>query len=201
MRSGKEEAVRKVLLENYERYYRLAFSYVHQEADAMDIVQEGAYRAMLKADTLRDEAFAGTWVYRIMINEAKEYLRKSRRESGEIDENLMAAGEHYRDLDLHDAIGRLAEQEKTLIILRYFEDKQLSEIAEILEENLSTIKSRLYRTLKKLREELSALENKEGPDSVPGYLRIQEEAGGGSKGKALGGRLRYWDGREECENE
>ncbi len=110
---------------------------------------------MLKADTLRDEAFAGTWVYRIMINEAKEYLRKSRRESGEIDENLMAAGEHYRDLDLHDAIGRLAEQEKTLIILRYFEDKQLSEIAEILEENLSTIKSRLYRTLGKLREELS----------------------------------------------
>lgn len=155
MRSGKEEAVRKVLLENYERYYRLAFSYVHQEADAMDIVQEGAYRAMLKADTLRDEAFAGTWVYRIMINEAKEYLRKSRRESGEIDENLMAAGEDYRDLDLHDAIGRLAEQEKTLIILRYFEDKQLSEIAEILEENLSTIKSRLYRTLGKLREELS----------------------------------------------
>ena len=155
MRSGKEEAVRKVLLENYERYYRLAFSYVHQEADAMDIVQEGAYRAMLKADPLRDEAFAGTWVYRIMINEAKEYLRKSRRESGEIDENLMAAGEHYRDLDLHDAIGRLAEQEKTLIILRYFEDKQLSEIAEILEENLSTIKSRLYRTLGKLREELS----------------------------------------------
>ncbi len=155
MRSGKEEAVRKVLLENYERYYRLAFSYVHQEADAMDIVQEGAYRAMLKADTLRDEAFAGTWVYRIMINEAKEYLRKNRRESGEIDENLMAAGEHYRDLDLHDAIGRLPEQEKTLIILRYFEDKQLSEIAEILEENLSTIKSRLYRTLGKLREELS----------------------------------------------
>ena len=155
MRSGKEEAVRKVLLENYERYYRLAFSYVHQEADAMDIVQEGAYRAMLKADTLRDEAFAGTWVYRIMINEAKEYLRKNRRESGEIDENLMAAGEYYRDLDLHDAIGRLPEQEKTLIILRYFEDKQLSEIAEILEENLSTIKSRLYRTLGKLREELS----------------------------------------------
>ncbi len=155
MRSGKEEAVRKVLLENYERYYRLAFSYVHQEADAMDIVQEGAYRAMLKADTLRDEAFAGTWVYRIMINEAKEYLRKNRRESGEIDENLMAAGEDYRDLDLHDAIGRLAEQEKTLIILRYFEDKQLTEIAEILEENLSTIKSRLYRTLGKLREELS----------------------------------------------
>lgn len=155
MRSGKEEAVKKVLLEDYEKYYRLAFSYVHQEVDAMDIVQEGAYRAMLRADTLRDEEFAGTWVYRIMINEAKEYLRKSRRESGEIEENKMAAGEHYRDLDLHEAIGRLPEQEKALIILRYFEDRQLAEIAEILQENLSTVKSRLYRTLAKLKEELS----------------------------------------------
>ena len=113
----------------------------------------------------------------------------------------FSAQEYYRDMDLEKALDKLQESEKALIILRYYEDKQLGEIAEIFQENLNTIKSRLYRTLKKLREELSALENKEGPDSVPGYLRIQEEAGGGSKGKALGGRLRYWDGREECENE
>ena len=73
--SKKGELIRNILLENYESYYRLAFSYVHQEADAMDIVQEGAYKAMLKADTLKNEKFAGTWVYRIIINEAKEYLR------------------------------------------------------------------------------------------------------------------------------
>ena len=40
MRNRKEALVRSILLENYESYYRLAFSYVHQEADAMDIVQE-----------------------------------------------------------------------------------------------------------------------------------------------------------------
>lgn len=154
MRSGKEELVRRVLLENYESYYRLAFSYVHQEADAMDIVQEGAYRAMLKADTLREESFAGTWVYRIMINEAKEYLRKNSREYAVPDENLPAA-ETYRDPDLKEALHGLPEAERTLIILRYFEDKQLSEIAEILQENVNTVKSRLYRTLSKLREQLS----------------------------------------------
>lgn len=154
MRGGKEELVRRILLENYESYYRLAFSYVHQEADAMDIVQEGAYKAMLKADTLREENFAGTWVYRIMINEAKEYLRKNRREYAEPDENL-AAEEEYRDPDLQEALNGLPEAERTLIILRYFEDKQLAEIAEILQENVSTVKSRLYRTLAKLRERLS----------------------------------------------
>ena len=199
--SKKGELIRNILLENYESYYRLAFSYVHQEADAMDIVQEGAYKAMLKADTLKNEEFAGTWVYRIIINEAKEYLRKNKRDYVELDENLASVQEYYRDMDLEKALDKLQESEKALIILRYYEDKQLGEIAEIFQENLNTIKSRLYRTLKKLREELSTLENNGGSDSAPGHLRIQKEAGGGSKGNALGGRLRYWDGREECENE
>ena len=76
MRNRKEALVRSILLENYESYYRLAFSYVHQEADAMDIVQEGACKAMAKARSLREERFAGTWIYRIMINTAKDYLKR-----------------------------------------------------------------------------------------------------------------------------
>ncbi len=152
--SKKGELVRRVLLENYESYYRLAFSYAHQEADAMDIVQEGAYKAMLKADTLREDSFAGTWVYRIMINEAKEYLRKKRMDRMETEEGFAAPEEHYRDMDLEKALDKLSKTEKAIIILRYYEDKQLSEIADILQENLSTVKSRLYRALRKLRETL-----------------------------------------------
>lgn len=154
MENSKGEVVRKILLNHYENYYRLAFSYVRNQADAMDIVQEGAYKAMLRADTLREEHFAETWVYRIMINEAKSYLRKNRREYGEVDENL-AAEEEYADMDLREAVDKLPEPEKTLIFLRFYEDKPLAEIAEILQENLSTVKSRLYRTLGKLREALS----------------------------------------------
>ena len=135
--SKKGELIRNILLENYESYYRLAFSYVHQEADAMDIVQEGAYKAMLKADTLKNEKFAGTWVYRIIINEAKEYLRKNKRDYVELDENLASVQEYYRDMDLEKALDKLQESEKALIILRYYEDKQLGEIAEIFQENLN----------------------------------------------------------------
>lgn len=92
--SKKGELIRNILLENYESYYRLAFSYVHQEADAMDIVQEGAYKAMLKADTLKNEKFAGTWVYRIIINEAKEYLRKTKETMW----NWMRIWHRYRNI-------------------------------------------------------------------------------------------------------
>ncbi len=155
MRNGKEALVRSILLENYESYYRLAFSYVHQEADAMDIVQEGACKAMAKARSLREERFAGTWIYRIMINTAKDYLKKYEKERGTLREDMAVSPGTETDLELQEALDRLPMQEKTLIILRFYEDKPLSEIAEILQENLSTVKSRLYRTLEKLRRELS----------------------------------------------
>lgn len=154
MRSRKEALVRSILLENYQSYYRLAFSYVHQEADAMDIVQEGAYKAMRKAGSLQEERFAGTWVYRIMINTAKDYVKKYRQDYEVLNENMMDTKAYDPDMDLREAVDKLPLQEKTLIILRFYEDKPLAEIAEILQENLSTVKSRLYRTLEKLRKEL-----------------------------------------------
>lgn len=156
MRNRKEALVRSILLENYESYYRLAFSYVHQEADAMDIVQEGACKAMAKARSLREERFAGTWIYRIMINTAKDYLKRYEKEREILREDMIASPEQGEvDPELQEALDRLYVQEKTLIILRFYEDKPLSEIAEILQENLSTVKSRLYRTLDKLRRELT----------------------------------------------
>lgn len=154
MHSSREETVRTVLLENYQSYYRLAFSYVHRETDAMDIVQEGAYRAMLKANTLREERLAGTWIYRIMINAAKEHLRKYGKSYEELDENYVWE-EDRSDLELRAIVDNLPMHEKTLIILRFYEDKPLEEIAEIMQLNINTVKSRLYRTLEKLRRELS----------------------------------------------
>lgn len=154
MRSRKEALVRSILLENYQSYYRLAFSYVHQEADAMDIVQEGAYKAMRKAGSLQEERFAGTWVYRIMINTAKDYVKKYRQDYEVLNENMIDTKAYDQDMDLREAVDKLPLQEKTLIILRFYEDKPLAEISEILQENLSTVKSRLYRTLEKLRKEL-----------------------------------------------
>ena len=55
---------------------------------------------------------------------------------------------------LQEALDQLDARDKSVIILRYFEEYQLNEIADILEENISTVKSRLYRSLKKLRLQL-----------------------------------------------
>ena len=57
-------------------------------------------------------------------------------------------------MDLQRAIDALPERDKAIIVLKYFEDMKLEEIAQILDENISTIKSRLYRCMKKLRSGL-----------------------------------------------
>ena len=130
----KEQAVERALTEGYEKYYRLAYSYVHNEADALDIVQEAAYKAILKSDSLKEPQYVETWVYRIVVNEACSFLR-SRKESTDVDEIQAASEDTYENIDLKRAI----------------ENLQLEEIAKILDENLSTVKSRLYRVMKKLR--------------------------------------------------
>lgn len=154
MRNHKQEQdalIEQNLIENYSRYYRSAYHYVRNESDAMDIVQEAAYKAILKSNTLKSPEFAGTWISRIVINEAYTLLRRKQKEMASTNEPERAWEDQYQDLDLQQAISQLREEEQTIIYLRYFEDCQLDEIAQITQENLSTVKSRLYRAMNKLK--------------------------------------------------
>lgn len=154
-KNTKEQKIEELLLENYNRYYRLAYSYVHNEADAADIVQNGAYKAILNSDTLQKEEYASTWIYRIMLNEIFRFLKKEMPVS--IEEAFVEQAEEdtYEDVDLRRALDSLSKEDKTVIELKYFEDMKLTDIAEVLGENVNTVKSRLYRGLKKLRLELT----------------------------------------------
>lgn len=152
----KEKKIEEVLLENYDRYYRLAYSYVHNDADAGDIVQNGAYRAIKNSRALRADEYAATWVYRIMLNEIFRFCKKESGKIISLEEIPVEEGKEdvYEDFDLKQALDSLSQEDKAVVELRYFEDKKLEEIAEILNENVSTVKSRLYRSMKKLRMKL-----------------------------------------------
>lgn len=162
--SGKKkenrDLVEQIILSDYQQYYRLAYSYVHNAEDAGDIVQNGAYRALRRSDSLNQPEYARSWVYRIMLNECFRYLKQPKffsyeavREENGIEPETVE--DSYENLDLRRAIDILPEKDKAVVILRYFEDKKLDEIAEILDENVNTVKSRLYRSMKKLRMSLS----------------------------------------------
>lgn len=154
---SRERVVEQLLLEQYDRYYRLALSYVHKEEDAADIVQNGAYKAILNSSRLKNPEYASTWVYRIMLNEIFSFYREKRvasLEEMETERETLSVEDTYENFDLKQALDALSKEDKAVVELRYFEDMKLEEISEILEENVSTVKSRLYRSLKKLKVKL-----------------------------------------------
>lgn len=151
---NKDAVISKLLTTEYAMFYRIAFSYVHNEADAMDIVQESAYKAIYHAGKLKSPEYAKTWICRIVINEAVSFLRKQKKNQTEPIDRELPGKEEEDMTDLREAVNKLPPEEKMVIILRYFEDMKLEEIAEVCKESVNTVKSRLYRTLKKLKLDL-----------------------------------------------
>lgn len=148
--------------ENQARFYRLAFSYVKNSDDALDVVQEAVLKAYEKRHTLRREETMRTWFYRILINASIDALRHKQRVlyTDAVPEE-SSSGPEAGVLDamaLSGALERLSPELKSVVLLRFFEDMKLSEIAQVLGIPLSTVKNRLYRALSLLRTNLTAEE-------------------------------------------
>ncbi|QGU94006.1 sigma-70 family RNA polymerase sigma factor [Clostridium bovifaecis] len=157
MRS-KSKCLEKYIMQNKESHYRVAYSYVKNKEDALDIVQDSIYKAFKSISVLENTDNINSWFYRILINTAIDYIRKNSKislvEDFILDSNDDSKEDNYEDIDLQKALDNLPEINKTVITLRYFEDLRLEDIADILGENLSTVKTRLYTGLRKLRIEM-----------------------------------------------
>ena len=129
----KEQKVERILLENYNRYYRLAYSYVNNDADAGDIVQNGAYKAIKNSASLKKEEYASTWLYRIMLNEIYRFLREKPMVSLEETEE-RGREDSYENIDLKRALDAMPQADRTVIVLKYFEELTLAQIAEVTDE-------------------------------------------------------------------
>ncbi|WEY91195.1 RNA polymerase sigma factor SigV [Bacillus subtilis] len=140
-------------------FYRLAFSYVKNQDDALDIVQESIKKALSSVETVRNPETIKSWFYKILVRTAIDFFRKQKKIRVMDDETIefLSKGkeDHYKDTDLHDALDELPYRYKTIIILRFFEDLKLKETAEITGENTNTVKTRLYRALKLMRIQLT----------------------------------------------
>ncbi|MDF2530761.1 MAG: polymerase subunit sigma-70 [Clostridia bacterium] len=146
------------ILQNKESHYRLAYSYVKNKEDALDIVQESFLKALSSVDSLENADYLKTWFYRILVNTSMDVLRKKGKLSYVVDITLDLNSEvkedMYENFDLQEAMDNLPDSYRLIISLRYFEDLKLEDIADILGENLNTVKTRLYAGLKKLRIQL-----------------------------------------------
>jgi len=151
---SKLDVLKKYIMKDQNKFYRVAYSYTKNSDDAADVVQEAICKAIAKANTLRNEDYVKTWFYRILINEGLNYIRKNKRyiQKEEILENAS-----YEDKDtaqsytVFNAVSKLESKMRTVIILRYYEDMKLTEIEKITNSNLNTVKSRLYKALDLLK--------------------------------------------------
>lgn len=154
-RSKLEKYVENYVIEYKEVIYRLAYSYVKNPDDALDIVQESIYKAFSSIDCLKEPKFIKTWFYRIVVNTSLDFIKKRKREvlvdKDFLINNEVAHTDIYSDIDLEKALDDLPYDYRTIIVLRYFEDLKISEIAEILDENINTVKTKLYTGLRKLK--------------------------------------------------
>lgn len=150
-----EKLLTRCITDNKENIYRLAYSYVKNKEDALDIVQESIYKALTSIGLLKDPEAVKSWLFRIVVNTSLDFLRKHKRVQVVDDEDLefYSAGveDVYPDMDLERTLEELPLKYRSVIVLRYFEDMKIEEVAEILNENVNTVKTRLYQALKMLR--------------------------------------------------
>ena len=144
-----------------EKLYRIAYCYVKNEQQALDIVSSAVYKGYLARSTLQDSRYFATWMTRIVIHCALDHCRKEHVEIPleEANERISESDFTPEDrMDLYAALDTLSSDDKTLIILKYFEDFRFCDIAKLMQLPESTVKTRMYRILKYLRIQLDTKE-------------------------------------------
>ena len=175
------ESVFEILYqEYYDRVYKTAVSILLNKEQAEVAVQETFYKAFTNMDQLKEKSSFGPWVCKIARNESIGILRKKAAkknnclsiydEDGNIREYLTELNDFhipesiYEDIELRkelkQCIGELETEAQRIINLRYYSELTIKEIAECLGIKEGTVKSRLYRAIKKLADKLKSLQTK-----------------------------------------
>jgi RNA polymerase sigma-70 factor (ECF subfamily) len=162
----------------YDQYYPKIFGYVMRRTANLEVAQDITLETFLKAlgklwqFQWRSVSFS-SWLYKIATNETNQYFRKAEYKKSLSLEELQEQGfeltstsdperelieaqeklkQHQDFLEVQEKIVRLPVKYQEVITLRFFEKKQINEIAEILGKKEGTIKSLLHRAVEKLRE-------------------------------------------------
>ncbi|MCM3782632.1 sigma-70 family RNA polymerase sigma factor [Neobacillus mesonae] len=158
-RQGDEEAFIQRIHADKERMYSIAYSYMRNEADALDAVQETVSRVWAKRSTLKQPEYFTTWVIRILIRVCMDEQKKKKRELPSDIERFdrvseeAVAGDTASKIDMETLVTALPPKYRMVIVLKYYRDMTITEIAELLERPDGTIRTWLNKALKLMRIE------------------------------------------------
>ncbi|EMF0378313.1 RNA polymerase sigma factor [Enterococcus hirae] len=145
----------ELIREEYEKMFRITMNYVHNKEEALDVMQDSFHKALAAIEQGKEIEQFSAWFYRILIRTAIDAWRKQKRNQSETLEEETIQLAHTMDdslTDLHGIIEGIDSPEKEILILHFFEGFRLKEIAEILDLNENTVKTKMYRTLNQLRK-------------------------------------------------
>ena len=151
------EILVEYIKENQNKLYRIAFSYTKEEESALDIVQESIEKALKNIHQLKTTEYVKTWFYRILINESLQYVKKNKKlimySIDDLEKDIYWEEDIQKDdIDIYKCVQKLNDKLKTVIILRFFEDMKIEEIAKVTNTNVNTVKSRLYKALEEFKK-------------------------------------------------
>jgi RNA polymerase sigma-70 factor (ECF subfamily) len=162
---GDKQAFEELLMLHSDQLYRTAFLYTGNREDALDIVQETSYKAYQAIGTLKNEQYFLTWLTRILINSAYEMKRKSKKELPiELAGEFPAKGDdgNVDQLDLINAINKLRGTYRDAIVLFYYHDLPIKEVAKVMNIPENTVKTYLLRGKNHLKRILEGTGYHEG---------------------------------------
>ncbi|MGN7479564.1 sigma-70 family RNA polymerase sigma factor [Solibacillus silvestris] len=157
--AGNEIAIRHIMTMHKPRLLAKAYTYMKNKQDAEDIVQETFIKAFGALAQLKDPKYFATWLYKILMRESFSAMKKKKRtelsEAEIMEQLLLLDQENSEDYsELHNAIESLKKDYQLAIVLHYFYDFKVFEIAEMLGKPSNTIKMHLHRGRKAIRLKL-----------------------------------------------
>lgn len=153
--NARREAFISYICEHRNDYYRLAYSFMGQEADAMDAISQMTIVVLEKHQTLREQAAFPAWSKKILANICRDKLKEKKR-TQPLELPIELAYEDARavedDLVVRKALGQLPEKYKEVLVMRYFLGYNYQDIAQSLGLPDGTVKSRINRGMAALKE-------------------------------------------------
>lgn len=158
----KDFLLEKVMIEYGNELVRLAFSYVKDAEISKDMVQNTFIKCYKSLDSFRNDAHIKTWLYRITINECKDYLKSwnyrmvkvknfinetARSISPSVEKTVI---DKHKSKEMKETIFSIPKMYREVVYLYYYESLTTAEIAKVLDTPVNTVKTRLRRAKQRL---------------------------------------------------
>ncbi|MFC9774275.1 RNA polymerase sigma factor [Paenibacillus chitinolyticus] len=160
---GDKEALLQLIMAEKDAYYRLAYSYMRNEADAMDVLEDMIVKLYEKIGQLKKAESFYSWSKTILVNQCKLALKKNKKltpledhpeENEGMKHNPNGMSEYRRveeQMHLQALMHHLNKEQREAIRLKYYRDLDYGTIAAMTRVSPGTVKSRIFQGLKKLR--------------------------------------------------